>query len=368
MNDEAQIHHLETKVEQLTALVEQLLAERRPHVDSAPAAPNAQAAPVRASRRNMLKLAGAAAAGAVVATTSNVMPAAAVDTEPLKAGLTTSTTSTSASSTVLEYTNTTTPAVDGAIIGTFADANIFNVRDTRSGIALGNAGASSFPAAIAGYSYRTVANGVYGFTANPGYGVVGNATGAAGIGMLAVGAKANLQLLSAGAAPTARTDAHTKGEIIDDTNGDVWVCVVSGSPGTWRKLAGPSTSGSLQLLASPKRVYDSRAGTLPATEPKTPLSAATRTIDCTLNASGVPAGATGLVLNVTAVAVSASGFLSVSPGGSGFSGTSTLNWTDAGAVIANSVTVGSGTGAKIDVTVGGGGNANFIVDVFGFYA
>ena len=76
----------------------------------------------------------------------------------------------------------------------------------------------------------------------------------------------------------------------------------------------------------------------------------------------------GLVLNVTAIALSAGGYLSVSPGATGFSGTSTLNWTTVGATVANSVTVGAGAGATIDVTVGGGGNTNFIVDVFGFYA
>ena len=145
------------------------------------------------------------------------------------------------------------------------------------------------------------------------------------------------------------------------------MCVASGNPGTWRKIAGPATSGSLHLLPAPKRVYDSRPGEPPAVDPKTPLSAGTRTIDCKQNSSGVPANATGLVLNVTAVTLTAFGFLSVSPGGAGFTGTSTLNWTTIGTIIANGVTVGAGPNATIDVTVGGSGNTNFIVDVFGYY-
>ena len=73
-------------------------------------------------------------------------------------------------------------------------------------------------------------------------------------------------------------------------------------------------------------------------------------------------------LNVTAAAVAPHGFLAVTPGGQGFTGTSTLNWTDAGVIVANSATVGAGAGATVDVTVGGAGSADFFVDVFGYYA
>ena len=163
--------------------------------------------------------------------------------------------------------------------------------------------------------------------------------------IIARGGKANIELQSEGTAPASRSDAHNKGEVIADANGDLWVCIVAGSPGTWRHLAGTSTSGSLHLI-TPKRVYDSRPTEAPtAIGPKTSLAAATRTIDCTGNSSGVPSNATGLLLNVTAVTISANGFLAVTPGGAGFTGTSTLNWAAAGTAVANSVTVAAGAPA-----------------------
>lgn len=382
MNSDDRIQDLEAKVAELTALVEQMTAPR----SAAPALIETTAvettaveatavesseveAPRTASRRGMLKLAGAAAAGAVAATASQVMPAAAADGNPILIASQTDTTAANRNTTEVVYTNTATPQVPGLFFGTFANANIFVVRDETSGFIFGDSSSSSFPAAIGGYSYRTVANGLYGYTAMGGAGVVGFGAGAGSTGLFAQGVRSNIEMKAAGAAPAARADAHVLGEVVCDSAGDVWVCTVAGTPGTWRKVAGAATSGSLHLLAAPKRVYDSRADLLPDTAPKSPLSGATRTIDCTLNSSGVPATATGLVLNLTAIAISATGYLSVSPGTTGFSGTSTLNWGSAGAVVANSATVSTGSagGARVDVTAGGGGNANFIVDVFGYY-
>jgi hypothetical protein len=57
----------------------------------------------------------------------------------------------------------------------------------------------------------------------------------------------------------------------------------------------------------------------------------------------------------------------VTPGGTGFTGTSSLNWSAVNAVIANSVTIACGTGATVDLTAGGGGATNVLVDVFGYY-
>jgi hypothetical protein len=75
--------------------------------------------------------------------------------------------------------------------------------------------------------------------------------------------------------PLTQTDVeHLPGEIRRDTNNDLWACVGFsgiGTPGAWRRVAGPSTAGSLVVLPSPVRVYDSRPG-LPPTGigPKTP--------------------------------------------------------------------------------------------------
>lgn len=387
MNQQEKIDALEAQVAQLTAMVERLVSQPAPLVVSStsearPAAIEARATDTavaipdspRASRRNLLKLAGAAAAGTAAAVAANALPAAAASGQPINASEAVATSDNNRNSTVLVYGDDQGPEV-GAFFpfGSTTTGNVFLVRDTQNGTLALGANASSYPAAVAGYANVVVANGVYGYSGvTGGRGVVGLA-GTNGTGVLARGGKANLELYSDGTAPTSRSDAHLKGEVICDTNADVWVCVATGTPGTWRKLAGTATSGTLHLLALPKRVYDSRpTGEPVSVAPKTPL-AGTRTIDCTLNSSGVPSNAAGLVLNLTAIAATPNGFLSVSPGGKGFSGTSTLNWTSNGAIVANGATVATGgaaggtAGATIDVTIGGGGTADFIVDVMGYY-
>ena len=58
--------------------------------------------------------------------------------------------------------------------------------------------------------------------------------------------------------PAAVATRTRGGEVVHDTNGDMWVCVAAGSPGTWRKIAGPSASGAFHVLELAVRAYDSR--------------------------------------------------------------------------------------------------------------
>ncbi|MGN6695034.1 MAG: hypothetical protein ACTHN0_12745 [Aquihabitans sp.] len=114
----------------------------------------------------------------------------------------------------------------------------------------------------------------------------------------------NLSLVgrSASGAPTADTAAHAAGDLVEDSAGQLWVCVAGGTPGQWRKLAGPATAGALHILPTPVRVYDSRPGSTPNVGSKTPLAAgSTRTVDLTANGSGVPAGATAAMVNLLIV-------------------------------------------------------------------
>ncbi|MEK7422568.1 MAG: hypothetical protein AAB131_01880, partial [Actinomycetota bacterium] len=186
MNSDDRIQDLEAKVAELTALVEQMTAPQSATptliettavetsaVVSSEAESTAVEAPRTASRRGMLKLAGAAAAGAVVATANQVLPAAAADGNPILIASQTDTTSSTRTTTEVVYTNSATPQVPGFIFGSFVNANIFVVRDESGGpFFFGDSSSSSFPAAIGGYSYRTVANGLYGYTAMGGAGVV----------------------------------------------------------------------------------------------------------------------------------------------------------------------------------------------------
>ncbi|MCU1452174.1 MAG: hypothetical protein JWN46_320 [Acidimicrobiales bacterium] len=102
--------------------------------------------------------------------------------------------------------------------------------------------------------------------------------------------------------PIADTTPHVAGEIVCDTSGALWFCATAGTPGKWRKVAGPDTAGALHVLPTPIRVYDSRPGTSPATGPKTPLAAnVARTLDLTLNSSTVPHGATAAIVSLLLV-------------------------------------------------------------------
>lgn len=173
------------------------------------------------------------------------------------------------------------------------------------------------------------------------------------------------------AAPSGDIRYHSYGDLVAETGANkatLWFCVASGTPGTWRRLGGSSTAGAMTLLPSPVRVYDSRVGKEPlAVGPKTPLATDTdRVVDCTLNVSGVPADALGVLVNLTATGQTGGGFMSVRANGVAYANTSNLNWTAAGQTVANAATVACGGGAKIVVRLGGATASNVIVDVVGY--
>lgn len=210
---------------------------------------------------------------------------------------------------------------------------------------------------VEGTSFNTFGSGVYGI------GAIGRA-----VGVRAGGVGANLQLDPGGDPPSARTDAHVVGQIIDDGNGDLWLCVASGSPGVWRKLGGPSAAGAFHALAAPVRVYDSRPGSPPANVTKGQLgNAASRVIDAKNNGSGVPAGATAVMANLTVTKTSAQGFLALFKNGIAWPGTSSINWDHAGQTIANMSVVALDANALSKAYVNQGCACDFLVDVVGYW-
>ena len=149
-----------------------------------------------------------------------------------------------------------------------------------------------------------------------GVGVSGVATHPTGTGAAASGDHAALRLTpwsGSRLAPTGDTAFHEAGDLVADGQGNLWLCAAAGMPGTWRKLAGPAAAGVLHVLPVPVRVYDSRAGNSPHVAPQTHLVANTpRSLDLTVNASGVPKGATAVLLTFLIVnAVAGSGNLTV---------------------------------------------------------
>lgn len=95
---------------------------------------------------------------------------------------------------------------------------------------------------------------------------------------------------------------------------------------------------------------------------------APRTISVAAN-DAVPQGAVAVAYNITAADTKGSGYLAVAPGGtSAAPATSSLNWSNAGEVVANGFTVGVNSERSIAVFGGGSGSTQFVVDIVGFYA
>ena len=153
-----------------------------------------------------------------------------------------------------------------------------------------------------------------------GVGLSAIAAGADGVGVIASGAATGIRagggavaaefigssygVTVAGPRPLVFTSGHGTvgppvttgqlGELAYDLEGSLYLCVGAGTPGEWRRLAGPRSAGSLHLLDQPRRVYDSRPGNAPLGPsnggPKGAMSPdEIRTIDCTANGAAVPA-------------------------------------------------------------------------------
>lgn len=329
-----------------------------------PASPASAEAPAGTTdRRGFVRAAAAAAAGAVVggAWLADAAPAAAADGGPLVIG---------------SSSNSGTQATGLAVIGTAA---AYGVGVTDNGLAsltgfpavLGHARSQNFFIGVLGLA-ELASTGVEGRAVN-GIGVVGSSVGGTGvsafstngIGVLATGGRAALRLNAIGTAPPSRSDAHFAGEIESDQNNDLWYCAASGSPGTWRKLAGPGTAGALQVLASTQRVYDSRPGFNPPGGTKGPLGTGQeRPVDCKVG-SAVPAGAVAVLANVTIVSASSRGFLAAFKNGIAWPGNSTINWDHFDQVAANSAVIALDTSAQFRVRASN--PTHYIVDVIGSY-
>jgi hypothetical protein len=84
------------------------------------------------------------------------------------------------------------------------------------------------------------------------------------------------------------------------------------------------------------------------------------------NANGVPANATGVVLNVTAVGPDAAGYVTVYPNGVTRPLASNLNFVP-GDTIPNSVIVGIGTAGKVNL-FNANGTIDLVADIVGYYS
>jgi hypothetical protein len=138
---------------------------------------------------------------------------------------------------------------------------------------------------------------------------------------------------------------------------------LSASAATPRTTTASSTSGSY-VPVTPYRLADTRTNSGEPYAGKTLGPGATLDVQVT-GLGNVPAGASAAVLNVTAVAPTASAFLTVFPAGTTMPVVSNLNVTP-GVVVANLVTVPLSSTGMVSI-YNSAGSTNVVVDVDGYY-
>lgn len=238
----------------------------------------------------------------------------------------------------------------------------------QSAAAVGVRGESTIGTAIVGQSASNV--GIVGFvgSSTPPTVPVGTAMfGASAIGGhdLYAGGSGRIGFLPNLSAGPPATGTYATGDVFCDAGGSMWVCVAGGTPGSFRKLAGPATAGALHAI-DPARVYDSRLSDGPlAVGGIRTISVATATAGRTV----VPAGAIAIAYNLTITGSVGGGWLGIVPHAGAFGGTSSINWFAAAQTLANGGIVKLGGDRQCDIWSGGraGASTQFIVDITGYY-
>ena len=378
---------------ELTALVERLaptaVASTAPTESASRLAPQGATPHDTASgssRRGVLKLAGAAAVGAVaVAVAGSATPAAAATGGPMIIGSPFNNATDVSDTTflfggglgvIVDTSNVTSAGIStpygAALFGRNLATNVDAI--VRAGVlGLSSPGASSSgppPTShgVVGLAFgpNTTGSGVYGnsvSTVTTSAGVMARSTGGPSVQLVPV----------ASGAPTA--GAWTIGALQPDTAGNLWYCIASGGPGTWRNLTAPAPPAppSFHPL-TPTRVYDSRAavpaqGVMSSGGNRLVSVASGRTLDTgAVNSPNVvPVGATAIACNVTVDRTQNQGFLAVNPGGNTTVSASTINWFASNQTLANGVIVTISGSREVTVIAGGGGATDFIIDVTGYF-
>ena len=351
-NSEVTSHQaLLRRVEELTRTVEHLQAQ----VGAASTAPVAEAAVATgtSSRRDVFKLAGGVAVGALAGSvlTGRAQPAAASTGQTLLLGN-------------AQFASNMT-YIGNSASGVQTTSNPLSTERTM--FWADNRAATIDSVGIRGDGRGPTGVGLWGNSDFSGIGVLANG----GVGLQAGGSRAALYLTGSGTAPASRSDAHLVGEIDIDTSGNVWLCVVAGSPGTWRKIAGPASAGAFHAV-NPVRSYDSRwpGGTVMTSGSQRLLSMADGHDVTTgvVNAPNtVPVGATAVAYNLTVTGTVGAGFLAVAPGTASTITASSINWSAAGQNLANGLIVGVDGSRQVRVFSGGGGSTDFLVDIVGYF-
>ena len=266
----------------------------------------------------------------------------------------------------------------GAEIKGSSIGGLFTATDVDNGIGvigLGRVGIDARGDEIGAYSDGAV----LGIRAN-GSSVTGIGVDASGgmYGLRTAGLVANAHLEPKVGAPATSTVAHQCGELYCESpstnTAELWFCVRSGTPGTWVRLSAPPPvippAPPAFHAVTPHRVYDSRwvEGPLRANEHRQVSVKDGRSLTGALDAADlVPPAARVIAYNLTISDTLGAGFLSVTPADAPTFGASAINWSSSGFVVANASTVNTDANREVMVWAGGGGHAEFIIDIVGFY-
>jgi len=329
--------------------------------------------PAAGSRRNLLKLAGAAiVAGGVVSSADTRRVNAATD-DQMQVGVRHFATNI----TRIEYG--TGPNL--AALPLTSEARMFwvdnSVSPTLAGIGIRGDGSPTYGVGVdgvGGTGVRGTGSTIPGVGVGvSGYGYFG-VSAAGTVGILLGGSSAGIEFSSNGVSPPTRVGVvGVRGQVAVDASSALWYCVASGTPGQWRKLSGVETAGAFHAI-DPARSFDSR---WPANTRITDGTGVLVSVADGHDSAGgvtaanvVPAGVTAIAYNLTATRTAGAGFLSVTPGSltppTGPPTTSSINWTADGATLANGLAVKLDASRQIRVRCGGG-STDFIIDVTGYY-
>ena len=390
-----EVARLTALVEEMKARLERLEGSETPVTRTSPASRGKSNGSADAhSRRDLLKLAGAVAAGAAGAVVLRATPAAAATGAPILAGAINDT----GLATDIIPTPATSPspilqALGQGVTPPVVPANVANQSIPLIG-AIGPGGSlpavGTAPADYPGFApiqgvggvavitvngvQQTVSEGINGWgkgstgigitgESDVGYGVVG---GSGGIDLAALGNGRILQLSLPGepnsllSNPPSGPPNYTPNDFeqVRDGNGVIWVShpAPSGSPAAayWRRL-------NSMIPITPVRVVDTRSGLGGVNG----IRPATTTQTCAIaSGNGIPANAVGLVGNLTAVAYTQGGYLAIFPGGTGWPGNSTVNFQPPIYAWANAFVVLFGSGGTVSVYMGA--TSHVVIDVTGY--
>ena len=125
--------------------------------------------------------------------------------------------------------------------------------------------------------------------------------------------------------------------------------------------------GAVFTPLNPTRAYDSRLDTARPLDARMVAPGTSRVIDVGAAIPAIPAAATAIAFNVTAVDTGPVGFLSITPGDHTDFASSTLNWSSARDIVANGTVVQMDAARRITVFARGSAT-HVIIDVVGFYS